>query len=205
MFLIMFGYFLASATCSPWRDELSNKHDMIMVGSLLMTLVVAQALQVPSTMGEGWLVFLEAASSLLFFGAAMICAGVLVQHLLKELVLYLENKKLSQSTENLPNLMKSSSGEGSKGFGDFSASVDGSKRLRKSINLVSADEKVHDIYSTLNALSTWNGDDTLLDIVRQLEEELPTQDLRRLQWGMGIIGYHVLGDKTKRPSGIVLS
>merc|ERR1711998_222875 len=78
MFLVLFTYFLASATCSPWRDELSNSHDLIMVGALLMTLVVAQALQIPSTggfwfcgvfiSGEGRSVLLEAASSFLFIG-----------------------------------------------------------------------------------------------------------------------------------------
>merc|ERR1711998_257612 len=137
MFLVLFTYFLASATCSPWRDELSNTHDLIMVGSLLMTLVVAQALQVPSTMGSGWFTLLEAASSLLFLGAALVCVGVLVQHLLKELVLFWEEKKLSSSVD-LPNLMKSSpSPEGSKGLGDFSISVDDSKKLRKRISLAS--------------------------------------------------------------------
>lgn len=206
MFLIMFTYFLASATCSPWRDELSNTHDLIMVGALLMTLVVAQALQVPSTMGGGWFIMLEAASSLLFLGAAMICVGVLCQHLLKEFVLFWEKKKLSGTdSDSLPNLMKSASGEGSKGFADVTLSVDGSKKFRKSISLASADEKVHDVYSTLSALSSWHGDDTLLEIVKQLEEELPTSDLRKLQWGMGIIGYHVLGDRSRKPSGIVLS
>lgn len=148
---------------------------------------------------------LEAASSLLFIGAALVCGGVLVQHLLKEFVLFWEEKKLSSSTESLPNLMKSSSGEGSKGLGDFSISADGSKKLRKRISLASSNEKVNDIYSTLSALSVWNGDETLLDIVKQLEEELPTSDLRRLQWGMGIIGYHILGDNSRKPSGIVLT
>jgi hypothetical protein len=207
MFLIMFSYFLASATCSPWRDELSNKHDLIMVGALLMTLVVAQALQVEptKTTPDGWFTLLEVASSLLFITALLICAGVLLQHLLKEAVLVWEKKKLS-SSDNLPNLMKSSaSGEGSKGFGEFSVGVDGSRKLRKRISLASVDEKVNDIYSTLSALSAWNGDDTLLDVVKQLEEELPSSDLRRLQWGMSIIGYHVLGDHSKKPSGIVLS
>jgi len=178
-----------------------------MIGALLMTLVVAQALQVPSTMGPGWFTLLEAASSMLFIGAAMVCGGVLVQYLLKEFVLFWETRKLSSSTAStdLPNLMKSSSGEGSKGLGDFSMTMDGSKKLRKRISLASADEKVNSIYSTLTALSVWNGDDTLLDIVKQLEEELPTADLRRLQWGMGIIGYHILGDQSRKPSGIVLS
>jgi hypothetical protein len=205
MFLLMFSYFLASATCSPWRDELSNTFDLIMVGALLMTLVVAQALQVPSTLGSGWFTMLEACSSLLFLGAALICSGVLVQHLLKELVLFWEKRKLSASTENLPHLMNSPSGEGSKGLGDFSVSIDGSKKLRKRISLASTDEKVNSIYSTLAGLSAWNGDDTLLDVVKQLEEELPSSDLRRLQWGMGIIGYHILGDRSRKPSGIVLS
>lgn len=207
MFLVMFGYFLASATCSPWRDELSNTHDLIMVGALLMTLVVAQALQVQvlngGSMGPAWFSVLEAASSLLFLGAALVCCGVLLQHVLKEFVLYWEKKALD--SENLPNLMKSASGEGSKGLGDMSVSVDGSKKLRKRISLASADEKVNSIYTTLSGLSTWKGDDTLLDIVKQLEEELPTSDLRRLQWGMGIISYHILGDHTRKPSGIVLS
>merc|ERR1711907_748603 len=82
---------------------------------------------------------------------------------------------------------------------------EGSRKLRARISLASADEKVNDIYSTLTALSVWNGDETLLDLVKQLEEELPTSDLRRLQWGMGIIGYHTLGDKSRKPSGIVLA
>merc|ERR1712226_1004981 len=96
------------------------------------------------------------------------------------------------------------SGEGSKGFGDFSASADDLRKLRKRISLTSSDEKVNDIHSTLQALSAWNGDDALKEIVKQLEEELPTSDLRKLQWGMGIIGYHILGDKSRKPSGIVL-
>lgn len=201
MFVIMFTYFLASATCNPWRDELSNTHDLIMVGSLLMTLVVSQALQVPSTMGSGWFALLEAASSSLFFAAAFLCGARLFQHLLKEFVLCWEQQKLSSSPQDLPNLM-TSAGQGSKGLGDLS--VDDSKKLRKRISLNSADEKIHDIYSTLSALSAWNGDDALLDVVKQLEEELPTADLRRLQWGMGIIGYHVLGDRSRKPTGIVL-
>lgn len=177
-----------------------------------MTLVVAQALQVPSSMGSGWFTLLEAASSLLFLAAALVCGGVLLQHLLKEFVLFWEKKKLASSSQDLPNLMKSSpegsKGLGSKGFGDITAiaaSVEGSAKLRKRISLASADEKVNDIYSTLSALSAWNGDETLLDVVKQLEEELPTADLRRLQWGMGIIGYHVLGDQSRKPSGIVLA
>lgn len=169
-----------------------------------MTLVVAQALQVPSTMGDGWFTLLEAASSLLFLAAAMVCVGVLMQHLMKEFVLFWEKKKLAASAEDLPNLMKSSP-EGSKGLGDLSVSVEGSKKLRKRISLASADEKVNDIYSTLCGLSAWHGDETLLDVVKQLEEELPTSDLRRLQWGMGIIGYHILGDQSRKPSGIVLA
>merc|ERR1712100_685284 len=130
----MFIYSLASATCSPWRDELSNTHDMIMVGALLMTLVVAQTLRVPSTMGDGWFTLLETASSLIFLGAVLVCGGVLVQHLLKELVLFWETKKLA-SSQDLPNLMKTPAGEGSKGFGDFSASIDASAKLRKRISL----------------------------------------------------------------------
>jgi len=206
MFVVMFTYFLASASCNPWRDELSNTHDLTMVGALLMTLVVSQALQVPSTMGSGWFAMLEAASSALFFAAAAGCGGMLLKHLVQELVLFRE-KRLSSpsSSEDLPNLMKSPTGQGSKGFGDFSGGIDGSRKLRARMSLSSTDEKVNDIYSTLTALSSWNGDDTLLEIVKQLEEELPTSDLRRLQWGMGIIGYHVLGDRSRKPSGIVLA
>lgn len=208
MFLIMFSYFLASATYSPWRDELSNKHDLIMVGALLMTLVVAQALQVEptKTTPDGWFTVLQVTASLLFLSAFLICAGVLLQFLLKEAVLVWEKKKLSSSetaSQELPNLMKTS-GEGSKGFGDFSASADDLRKLRKRISLTSSDEKVNDIHSTLQALSAWNGDEALKEIVKQLEEELPTSDLRKLQWGMGIIGYHILGDKSRKPSGIVL-
>lgn len=91
-----------------------------------MTLVVAQALQVPSTMGSGWFALLEAASSSLFFAAAFVCGAMLLQHLLKEFVLCWEKKNLS-SSEDLPNLMNSS-GQGSKGFGDLSLNVDGSKK-----------------------------------------------------------------------------
>lgn len=203
MFMITFTYFVASATCNPWRDELSNTHDLIMVGALLMTLVVSQALQVPSAVGYAWDSLLEAASSAFFFLAIFFCGSMLLKHLLKEFLLFWEKKKLSSSSEDLPNLMKSSGGQGSKGLGDFSA--DGSKKLRARISLASSDEKINEIYSTLTALSAWDGDETLLDIVRQLEEELPTSDLRRLQWGMSMIGYHILGDKSMKPAGIVLS
>lgn len=201
MFVIMFSYFLASATCNPWRDELSNTHDLIMVGSLLMTLVVSQALQVPSTMGSGWFALLEVASSSVFFAAALICVVMLSQHLAKELILFWEQAK-SPSLQDLPNLMTST--EGSKGTADSSDNVEGSKKSRVRMSLSSPEAKINDIYSTLSSLSAWNDDSALLEVVKQLEEELPTSDLRRLQWSMGIIGYHVLGDRSRKPSGIVL-
>merc|ERR1712151_238484 len=70
----------------------------------------------------------------------------------------------------------------------------------------SSDEKLRDIFSTLNALiSRPEGSDDLYGVVQQLGTELPAADLKKLQWSMGVLGYHVLGDRSKRPSGLALA
>eukprot|EP00931_Biecheleriopsis_adriatica_P020916 TRINITY_DN13830_c1_g1_i1.p1 TRINITY_DN13830_c1_g1~~TRINITY_DN13830_c1_g1_i1.p1 ORF type:complete len:807 (+),score=154.43 TRINITY_DN13830_c1_g1_i1:110-2422(+) len=45
----------------------------------------------------------------------------------------------------------------------------------------------------------------LMQVLEKLAGELPEEDLQRLQWAMSLLGYHVLGDKTLRPSGIMLA
>jgi len=45
----------------------------------------------------------------------------------------------------------------------------------------------------------------LMLVLEKLAGELPEEDLQRLQWAMSMLGYHVLGDKALRPSGIMLA
>eukprot|EP00931_Biecheleriopsis_adriatica_P106162 TRINITY_DN8066_c0_g1_i2.p1 TRINITY_DN8066_c0_g1~~TRINITY_DN8066_c0_g1_i2.p1 ORF type:complete len:144 (-),score=25.91 TRINITY_DN8066_c0_g1_i2:69-461(-) len=45
----------------------------------------------------------------------------------------------------------------------------------------------------------------LMQVLEKLAGELPEEDLQRLQWAMSMLGYHVLGNKALRPSGIMLT
>eukprot|EP00931_Biecheleriopsis_adriatica_P011815 TRINITY_DN1128_c0_g1_i11.p1 TRINITY_DN1128_c0_g1~~TRINITY_DN1128_c0_g1_i11.p1 ORF type:complete len:221 (+),score=47.56 TRINITY_DN1128_c0_g1_i11:76-663(+) len=45
----------------------------------------------------------------------------------------------------------------------------------------------------------------LMEVLEKLAGELPEEDLQRLQWAMSMLGYHVLGNKALRPSGIMLA
>eukprot|EP00931_Biecheleriopsis_adriatica_P106161 TRINITY_DN8066_c0_g1_i1.p1 TRINITY_DN8066_c0_g1~~TRINITY_DN8066_c0_g1_i1.p1 ORF type:complete len:146 (-),score=22.32 TRINITY_DN8066_c0_g1_i1:28-405(-) len=45
----------------------------------------------------------------------------------------------------------------------------------------------------------------LMQVLEKLAGELPEEDLQRLQWAMSMLGYHVLGNETLRPSGIMLT
>jgi len=147
------------------------------------------------------------------------CLIVLAQALLTELRI---QKKQSQHSciENggesnsfpLPNLMmQDGSGKNTPTNSETVTSVttcsSGSRSTSKRVSRSgpeSSDDKIFDIYKTLNLLST-AGDSNLLELVKEMGEELPSADLKKLQWGMGVVGYHVLGDMSKRPVGIVLN
>lgn len=203
MFALLLPMFIAQVRVWPWRDELANKHDLIMVSSLLCTLVIALALQAPTDNADSWPSFLEVLSTLTFVSAVIACLVILAHFLCTEV--RIQKASARRESLSMPTLMTSPEPTGK----EVSLVVDsqGSKSWsggRTSRGLESLDEKVLDIYKTLNALST--GDQTsLLDLVKQMGNELPTADLKKLQWGMGVVGYHVLGDMTKKPVGIVLA
>eukprot|EP00931_Biecheleriopsis_adriatica_P011821 TRINITY_DN1128_c0_g1_i8.p1 TRINITY_DN1128_c0_g1~~TRINITY_DN1128_c0_g1_i8.p1 ORF type:complete len:1253 (+),score=250.76 TRINITY_DN1128_c0_g1_i8:76-3834(+) len=50
-----------------------------------------------------------------------------------------------------------------------------------------------------------NDNDRLTQLLEKLAGEMPEEDLQRLQWALSTLGYHLLGDKTLRPSGIMLA
>lgn len=216
MYVLVLPMFIAQVRAWPWRDELANQHDLIMVASLLITLVIALALQVPTESSDSWTHFLEVLSTLTFLSALIICLGILLNFLMKEYkVERFQKSKLgggegSTSSLTLPTLMTSQTagkdGSMTTGPGD-SQNAKSWSLGRTSRGLESLDDKVLDIYKTLSALnSRQNADESsLLELVKQMGNELPTADLKKLQWGMGVVGYHVLGDLTKRPSGISLA
>jgi len=219
MGLLMFGLvlpmFIAQVRAWPWRDELANQHDLIMVASLLITLVVALALQVPTDSSDTWANFLEVLSTLTFAVALLVCLGILLLFLKREFQVHrLQKSKLGgdgSASLSLPNLITSACVKEvavAKSPSTDSQNMGKSWNLgRSSRGLESLDDKVLDIYKTLSSLSSFqNGcDSELLELVKTMGNELPLADLKKLQWGMGVVGYHVLGDMSKRPSGISLS
>merc|ERR1712232_55246 len=219
MGLLMFGLvlpmFIAQVRAWPWRDELANQHDLIMVASLLVTLVIALALQVPTDSSDSWANFLEVLSTLTFLVALLICLGILINFLRKEYqVRRSQFSKLGSAdgsaslpVPTMPNLMV-----GLGKITGYPKSPSDSETMgkswsgRNSRGLESLDDKVQDIYRTLNALSCQSADGAeLFELVKVMGNELPLADLKKLQWGLGVVGYHVLGDVSKRPSGISLA
>lgn len=219
MFTLVLPLFIAQVRVWPWRDELANMHDLIMVAALLIIIVLGLALQVPVAGKSLWFSLLQIASSLTFIVALGFCLIVLAQALLTELRIQkkqrqhscIENEGESNSFP-LPNLMmQDGSGKNTPTNSETVTSVttcsSGSRSMSKRVSRSgpeSSDDKILDIYKTLNLLST-AGDSNLLELVKEMGEELPSTDLKKLQWGMGVIGYHVLGDMSKRPVGIVLN
>lgn len=186
MFGLMLPMFVAQVRAWPWRDELANAHDLVMVASLLFILVLGLTMQVPRDPGSWWSLFVELASVLTFMVALGLCLVILLHALITESGI---GRKKSQHAGSRP----------STSSGDSSITV-----MSKTM---SADDKVSNIHKTLISLSAEarSDDSHLLDIVTDMVKELPAQDIKKLQWGIGMIGYHVLGDATKRPTGIVLT
>jgi len=219
MFTLVLPLFIAQVRVWPWRDELANMHDLIMVAALLIIIVLGLALQVPVAGMSLWFSLLQIASSLTFIVAVGFCLLVLAQALLTELRIQKKQRQHScienggeSNSFPLPNLMmQDGSGKNTPTNSETVTSVttcsSGSRSMSKRVSRSgpeSSDDKICDIYKTLNLLST-AGDSNLLELVKEMGEELPSADLKKLQWGMGVIGYHVLGDMSKRPVGIVLN
>lgn len=213
MYVLVLPMFVAQVRAWPWRDELANQHDLIMVASLLITLVIALALQVPTESSDSWTHLLEVLSTLTFLSALIICLGILFNFLMKQYKMErFQKSKLggndgSTSSLTLPNLMTSQAAGKESSMKSGPRDSQNGKSWSSSRGLESLDDKVLDIYKTLSALNLrQNADESsLLELVKQMGNELPTADLKKLQWGMGVVGYHVLGDLTKRPSGISMA
>lgn len=219
MFTLVLPLFVAQVRVWPWRDELANMHDLIMVAALLIIIVLGLALQVPVAGTSLWFSLLQIASSLTFIVALGFCLIVLAQALLTEMRIQkrqrqhscMENGGESHSFPLPTLMMQDGSGKNTPTNSETATtSSSGSRGMGKTRSggsrsgPESSDDKISDIYKTLNLLST-TGDSNLLELVKHMGQELPSTDLKKLQWGMGVIGYHVLGDMSKRPVGIVLN
>lgn len=220
MFAFMMPMFIAQVRTWPWRDEMANKHDLIMVSSLLVTLMIALALQTQHNKDAAYAAFLELLSTLCFVLAVVVCVGILGQFLFAEFRIQKAQPKKLDDDCGLPNLIGRASTKSTTDEKDqVTVNLEVDEALERAMKSAvastsgrrltheSTDDKVRDIYCTLNALSASGTEEgsNLFEIVKQLGEDLPTADLKKLQWGMGVIGYHVLGDVSKRPSGIVLA
>jgi len=213
MFTLVLPMFIAQVRVWPWRDELANMHDLIMVAALLIIMVLGLALQVPVAGTSLWFSFLQIASTSTFIVAFGICLIVLSQALVTEVRIKKKQRQL-KCVENaggssplaLPTLMQDASGKNTPTNSEADmTNYSGSRGISKSRSgPQSSDDKIADIYETLNLLST-SGNSNLLELVKHMGEELPSTDLKKLQWGMGVVGYHVLGDMSRRPAGIVLN
>lgn len=220
MFAFMMPMFIAQVRTWPWRDEMANKHDLIMVSALLVTLVIALALQTQHKKDDAYATFLELFSTLCFVLAFVVCAGILSNFLFAEFRAQRTQLKKLGEDGGLPNLIGRSSTKSTADEKDqVTVNLEEDQALEnatrsgvvstsgRKFTHESADDKVRDIYCTLNALSASGTEEgaNLFEAVKQLGEDLPTADLKKLQWSMGVISYHILGDMSKRPSGIVLS
>jgi len=207
MFCFMLPMFVAQVRSWPWRDEMANKHDMIMVSSLLVTLVIALCLEVHGQ-NDTYRQFLEVFSTLCFTGALITCLGILLVFLWKNFRLQ-EVKKFDAT---LPKLM----GRPSVGKDDVpSSSSQDLEAVTKSSTSTAMrrvgtesreDDRVGVIFGTLLQVKALEHDESALhDIIKQLGSDLPSADLKKLEWSMRLIAYNVLGDLSKRPSGIALT
>lgn len=208
MFALLLPMFIAQVRAWPWREELANKHDLIMGSALLCTLITALALQAPATDDVMWPTLLEGLSSLIFIAGIVCCLAILAHFLLQESRIQrlqrLQNAKLGEvggTSQSMPTLMTSDEICAKEVVG---SQVSKSWSGRSSGGLESTDAKVLDIYKTLNAVAS-SDQTTLFELVTAMGDELPTADLRKLQWGMGLVGYHVLGDLSRKPAGIAMA
>jgi len=205
MFVLCLPMLIAQARVWPWREELANKHDLIMGCSLLCTLLIALGLQAPGDNDdETWPTFLEALSTLIFIGA-IVCCSVLLAHFLWVEV-RVQRKQRSQRAKlgdagafslSMPTLMTSDEIEAKGSMPSKSSSPHSSRGLE------CFDDKVLDIYKTLSAVAA-RDPDALFELVKQMGDEMTAVDLKKLQWGIGLVGYHVLGDVTRKPAGLAL-
>jgi len=205
--------FVAQVRCWPWRDETTNKNDTITMCSLLCTLVIALAIQARAT-DVIWVSALSAFSLVMFLVAVLICFVILAA------LVRLEwssprGGAAGETSQGLPTLMLSQRPSDKVIRPVFDTSEDASRETKPSErsmwyastrNSMGSGARIAEIFQIIKDLSQWQEDDAVLgEIVQQLGSELPTTDLRKLHWGLAIVGYHVLGDQSRRPRGVALS
>jgi len=210
MFAIMLPMFVAQVRVWPWREEMANKHDLIMGTALLLVLMASLGLQTGPT--GTWKYLLEVVSTFSFVFALLVCGVILGGFLMVEAKTNAQ-QRLSDidSTESLtlPTIIgrisvNSKSGKDREG-GTGSDLVHGSGSVGRPSGSDSHAEKINQICDVLNQLNRRSSDDDVRELVMQLGDEMPSADLKKLQWGMSLIGYHILGDTSKKPTGIALS
>jgi hypothetical protein len=216
--LLLFGLllpmFVAQVRCWPWRDETTNKADTIMVCALLFALVIALAVQARAS-DVVWASVLSAFSLVIMVAAVLVCFLILVSLMRLEWSSPVSVGGTGETSQGLPTLMLSQRPSDKAIRPVLDTSEDGaqvSKGTERSVRHASnrslgSKAQIAEIFQIIKDLSQWQEEDggVLGDIVQQLGSELPTTDLRKLHWGLAIVGYHVLGDQSRRPRGVALA
>jgi len=211
--LLLFGLllpmFVAQVRCWPWRDETTNKNDTITMCALLLTLVIALAIQAKAT--DLVLVGVLSALSLAMFIAALIaCFFILISLVRLEWSSPANVGGTGEISQGLPTLMlsqRTSDKVIQPVLDTFEGSANETKGGKRNFDSsLGSGARIGEIFQIIRDLSQWKEEDGVLgEIVQQLGSELPTNDLRKLHWGLAIVGYHVLGDQSRRPRGVALT
>eukprot|EP00931_Biecheleriopsis_adriatica_P019215 TRINITY_DN13172_c1_g1_i1.p1 TRINITY_DN13172_c1_g1~~TRINITY_DN13172_c1_g1_i1.p1 ORF type:complete len:1242 (-),score=216.78 TRINITY_DN13172_c1_g1_i1:42-3767(-) len=217
---------LAQVRLWPWRESLSNNMDCMFSTALLVILVMGLAIKSPSTSNAVQQVI--AATNLLSYFLAvtatfLIVLKVAVSHVFGSFTAKPEQAEsvtgatvpTADAVPSADAVAKDMPSENSEGSWSFL--VDGARkvadRLQRSEKNASKQvaKRIFQILMGLQAKFTLvgpgcnRGKEDLIEILQTLAEELPERDLQNLQWTLGTLGYHALGDSTLRPPGIVMS
>lgn len=214
--LLLFGLllpmFVAQVRHWPWRDETTNKNDTITMSALLFTLVLALSIQARAT-DTALVSVLTGLSLVIFIAAVLACFVILVKLVKLEWSSPVVNVG-GEISQSLPTLMLSQQPSDKAIRPVLDTSEEGpreSKSERSSRHATTRSSmgtgaRIAEIFQIIKDLSQWQEEDAVLgEIVQQLGSELPTTDLRKLHWGLTIVGYHVLGDQSRRPPGVALA
>lgn len=216
MFIIMLPMFVAQVRVWPWREEMANKHDLIMGTALLLILMASLGLQTGPS--GTWKSILELVCTFSFVFALLVCSIILGSFLVGEAKTTAGRLSDIDSTASLtlPTIIgrlsvgdksgkERASGTGSGTGSDNMNRSESVGRLSTGMRPDAHEEKINEICDILYRLNTRSTDDDVRELVTQLGDEMPSADLKKLQWGMSLIGYHILGDVRMKPSGIALS